>query len=174
MNPMGTPDECAAAVKWITPALIAQADEVRRNNWDWHPEANLPAHLSLVAFCDGIWIAQTGCLLSEVPRYARVADFGPVRRTFSDIEILTNERGEIPVDVDQRERPLVLRSTSDGADLAEVPAPLGGWTHGTVEAALDARCELIAKGQPVRAFIGDVELGETPRTWSLRKDGAAA
>ena len=168
-NPMGSPEQCAAAAALITPDLVDQAAEVRRNNWDWHPHAKLPKHLSLVAFCDGIWIAETGCNLNEVARFARVADFGPVRRVFSRIEILTNDRGEIPVADAQRHRALTLRMESSEITLAKIPAPAAGWTHDAIEAALEFQRDAIANVPVVRAVLGDVELGRTHRTWSMKR-----
>ena len=168
-NPMGTPTECAAAEALITPALVAQADEIRQNNWDWHPHALLPADLSLVAYCDGIWIVETGCLLNEVVRYARVADFGPVRRVFIGIEILSNDRGEIPVTDAGRDQALRLMSTPGGVTLAEVPAPEGGWNHASLEAALDAHGDLIALAPAVTVLLGPTSLGKTRPLWAMRR-----
>ena len=77
---MGTPVRVAhplqraTAEAFITPALLAQAEEVRVNQWDWHPEAKLPDGYMLVAFEDGVWITDAEPILNNATRLARVGD----------------------------------------------------------------------------------------------------
>ena len=124
-NPMGSPAECAAAAALITPEVVAQADEIRANWWDYHPHASLPEGRGLVAYSDGIWIVEDGCMLNELVRFARVGDSWPVY--FGGIGVVLNGRAEIPMSDRGRRSPLVLMAEPGDAVIAEVPAPEGGW-----------------------------------------------
>ena len=128
-NPIGTSEQCAAAAALITPELLAQADEIRANWWDYHPRANLPEDRSLVAYADGIWIVEAGCVLDELVRYARVADSWPVHLVYGGIRISSDGRGEIPIAEACRHAPLRLLAHPGDIAIAEVPAPVGVWTH---------------------------------------------
>ena len=142
-NPPGSPGQCAAAAKLITPELLAQAEEVRRNFWDYHPNASLPADHSLVAYPDGVWIVETGALLNRLVRYARVADPWPTYLNYGGIGILSNMRGEIPIPEGCADAALQLTVGLGGALIAEVPAPVGGWDHAGLAVALSAQREAI-------------------------------
>ena len=74
-NPLGTPEECAAAAGLVTPELLAQVEEVRLQRMDFHPEASLPKEYMLAAFSDGVWIVDGNeCNLLRTTRYFRVGD----------------------------------------------------------------------------------------------------
>lgn len=160
-NPIGSREECAAAVALITPELVAQADEIRANWWDYHPHASLPAGRSLVAYSDGIWIVEDGCMLNELVRFARVGDSWPVY--FGGIGVVLNERAEIPISDSGRRSPLVLLAAPGDAVIAEVPAPAGGWCPLGLAVALQAQREAIASAPAVRALLGIEQLGTTAR-----------
>jgi len=167
-NPIGTPEQCAAATALITPELLAQADEIRANWWDYHPRANLPEDRSLVAYADGIWIVETGCVLDELVRYARVADSWPVHLVYGGIRIVSDGRGQIPVSDACRHSPLRLLAHPDDLVIAEVPAPAGGWNHACLVAALEAQRDAIVATPAVRAMLGHERLGAAAQHWSLR------
>ena len=163
-NPMGTPDQCAAAQELITPELLAQAEEIRANWWDYHPNASLPEDRSLVAYSDGIWIVEAGCVLNELVRFARVGDSWPVY--VGGIGVVLNGRAEIPISENGRRSPLVLLGEPGDAVIAEVPAPAGGWDHVGLAVALEAQRAAIASAPWVRAMLGTEQLGTTAK-WTL-------
>ena len=167
-NPIGTPEQCAAAAYLITSELLAQADEIRANWWDYHPRANLPEDRSLVAYADGIWIVETGGVLDELVRYARVADSWPVHLVYGGIRIVSDGRGEIPVPGVSRHAPLRLLAQPDDIVIAEVPAPVGGWDHVCLAAALEAQRNAVAATPAVLAMLGPERLGTAAQHWSLR------
>ena len=158
-NPTGSPEECATAAALITPELIAQAYEIRANWWDYHPHAGLPEGRALVAYPDGIWIVEDGCMLDELVRFARVADSWPVY--FGGIGIALNAHAEIPISASGRRSTLMFLSGLGNAVVAEVPAPEGGWNHASLAVALTAQREAIAGGPIVRAMLGLEQLGST-------------
>ena len=161
INPMGSPEQCTAAAALITPELLAQAEEVRRKFWDYHPNASLPEDRSLVAYSDGVWIVETGALLNRLVRYARVADAWPTYLNYGGIGILSNTRAEIPVPDGCADAALRLTVGLGGAAIAEVPAPAGGWVHASLAAALIAQREAIVSASPVDAMLGTEWLGST-------------
>ena len=71
---LGTAEQCAAAAALISPRILAQADEVRANQWDYHPEADLPDGYMLGAFPDGVWIIDAEADLNRAIRFARVGE----------------------------------------------------------------------------------------------------
>ncbi|MDN3368259.1 hypothetical protein QQO24_13900 [Ralstonia pseudosolanacearum] len=71
---LGTVEQCAAAAALVSPQLLAQAEEVRMNQWDWHPEASLPDGYMLGAFYDGVWIIDAEADLHRALRFVRVGD----------------------------------------------------------------------------------------------------
>ena len=160
-NPMGSPEECAAAAALITPELVTQADEIRANWWDYHPHASLPEGRSLVAYSDGIWIVEAGALLNRLVRFARVADAWPIRLNYGGIGIVSNGRGEIAISDTGRHSPLLLLADPAEIAIAEVPAPSGGWDHAGLAVALKAQREAIAGAPVVRAMLGTEHLGST-------------
>ena len=158
-NPTGSPEECATAAALITPELIAQADEIRANWWDYHPHASLPNGRALVAYPDGIWIVEDGCMLNELVRFARVADSWPIY--FGTFAVTLNDHAEIPIPENERRSSLVFLAKTGDAVLAEVPAPEGGWNHAGLAVALTAQREAIAGGPIVRAMLGLEQLGSS-------------
>ena len=167
-NPMGSPEECAAAQALITPELVAQADEIRANWWDYHPHASLPEDRSLVAYSDGIWIVEAGALFNRLVRFARVADSWPVNLNFGGIGIVSNGRGEIPIPEGCTDAALRLITVPGGMAVAEVPAPSGGWSHAGLAVALEAQRAAILGAPAVRAILGLEQLGSTERRWTLK------
>lgn len=71
---MGSAEQCAAAALLVTPRLQAQAEEVRLNMWDWHPEADLPRQYMLAVFHDGVWLIDGDADLTRALRFARIGD----------------------------------------------------------------------------------------------------
>jgi len=127
----------------------------------YHPHANLPEDRSLVAYSDGIWIVEGGCMLAEFVRYARVCDSWPVYLNHGGIGIFLNERGEIPLPGAGRHNPLVLLTDQYDIAIAQVPALAGGWDHAGLAVALLAQREAIASAPVVRAMLGPEQLGST-------------
>jgi hypothetical protein len=160
-NVMGSPGECAAAQSLITPALLAQAEEIRVNWWDYHPHACLPADRSLVAYSDGIWIVEAGAVLNRLVRFARVADSWPVSLDFGGLRITSNGRGELPISGSCAHESLRLVVEPGAVPIAEVPAPAGGWDHASLAAALSAQHQAIVSAPAVRAMLGGECLGTT-------------
>lgn len=160
-NPTGSPEECAAAAALITPELLAQADEIRANGWDYLPHASLPEGRSLVAYPDGVWIVETGALLNRLVRFARVADSWLIRLNVAGVGIVANGRGEIPISDTGRHSPLLLLAEPGAVATAEVPAPAGGWDHAGLAVALKAQREAIARAPVIRAMLGTEHLGST-------------
>ncbi len=70
----GTAAECAFVEAFLSPQLVAQAEQMRINQWDWHPEAVLPDGYMLVAYSDGVWITDANCVLSQAIKFVRVGD----------------------------------------------------------------------------------------------------
>ena len=162
-NPMGSPEQCAAAAALITPELLAQADEIRANWWDYHTRASLPADRSLVAYADGIWIVAAACMLDDLVRYARVADSWPAHLEHGGIRLVSDGLGKISIPAACRHEPLRLLASPDDIAIAEVPAPSGGWNHACLAATLEAQRGAIAVAPPVRAMLGHERLGTAAR-----------
>ena len=159
-NPMGTPAECAAAACLITPDLVAQANEIRSNFWDFHPHALLPQDRMLVAYPDGVWIADAdGASLGDLVKYVRVADSWPVVVAFDGFWMTADVNGQIPIPADHRLECLRLLSVPSGAILAEVSAPAEGWNHDRLRAALEGQRITITAERAIDAFLGPVPLG---------------
>jgi hypothetical protein len=71
---LDTAEQCAAAERPISPQLLAQAEEVRLSQWDWHPDAALPDGYMLASFSDGVWIVDAEADLNRAVRFARVGE----------------------------------------------------------------------------------------------------
>ncbi len=54
--------------------ILAQAEEMIANLWDWHPTASLPENLMLAAYPDGIWVTTGEAIMSEAVKIERICD----------------------------------------------------------------------------------------------------
>ena len=77
------------------------------------------------------------------------------------IGFLVGASGSIDIPVGVRTFPLHLVAPFASRNLREVAAPVGGWSHSSLVAALEADRALVLSFAPVDAFLGTAWIGST-------------